>query len=181
MMRQIFLTCCAAIAAQALTQAHSGPPYPILSNARVGPLAVSLWTDPDATDDGSAAGQFWVVFAGDAGRAADLAAVRVAVAIAPLDRSGPRHEGVAGAVNGDPARRFVALPMDHEGPFRVQVTIGGPEAADTLTAQVDATYDLRPPRWLIAVYLLPFVLAGSLWAMLMRRRRQLWSARNVRR
>jgi hypothetical protein len=41
--------------------AHSGPPYPIVSNQIAGAYEVSLWTDPDTTDDGSAAGKFWVM------------------------------------------------------------------------------------------------------------------------
>ena len=34
--------------------AHDGPPYPIVSERLAGPYEVSIWTDPDATDDGSA-------------------------------------------------------------------------------------------------------------------------------
>ena len=39
---------------------HSGPPYPILSDKVAGPYLISIWTDPDTTDDGSAGGQFWI-------------------------------------------------------------------------------------------------------------------------
>jgi len=40
--------------------AHSGPPFPIVADRVAGTYRVSIWTDPDATDDGSAGGQFWV-------------------------------------------------------------------------------------------------------------------------
>ena len=38
--------------------AHNGPPYPIVSNQISGPYSISVWTDPDTTDDGTPAGQF---------------------------------------------------------------------------------------------------------------------------
>src|SRR5690349_11751219 len=40
-------------------ETHSGPPFPIMSDQAAGPYVVSIWTDPDTTDDGSAGGQFW--------------------------------------------------------------------------------------------------------------------------
>ena len=42
--------------------AHSGPPYPILSDQVAGAYLISVWTDPDTTDDGSPGGQFWIRF-----------------------------------------------------------------------------------------------------------------------
>jgi hypothetical protein len=62
--------------------------------------------------------------------------------------------------------------MDHEGRFAVTVTIAGPLGAATVDAEVDATYDLRPPRYLLVVYLMPFVLVGLLWGRLLLRRRR---------
>jgi len=32
--------------------AHSGPPFPIVSSRVAGSYIISIWTDPDATDDG---------------------------------------------------------------------------------------------------------------------------------
>ena len=64
-----------------------------------------------------------------------------------------------------------ALFMDHEGRFEVRVTIDGPRGSAMLDSAVDATYDLRPPRWLFLLYLAPFVLVGLLWGKLLIRRR----------
>ncbi|HET7217087.1 MAG TPA: hypothetical protein VFJ02_03530, partial [Vicinamibacterales bacterium] len=50
----------ALMLAQPIARAHEGPPFPILSNYPAGSYVVSIWTDPDTTDDGSARGQFWV-------------------------------------------------------------------------------------------------------------------------
>ena len=63
-------------------------------------------------------------------------------------------------VRGDVSNQFAAVVMDHEGRFAVEVTIDGPAGPATVTAEVDATYDLRPPPFMLAIYALPFVLAG---------------------
>jgi hypothetical protein len=150
--------------------AHSGPPFPIVSDRIAGAYRVSLWTDPDTTDNGQAAGQFWVVIE-PAGPRAIPAGTHASVAIRPLDRDGPARDGKAEPVNGSIERQFVALLMDHEGPFGVRVTIDGPLGRADVDAQVDATYDLRPAPGLIALYLLPFALVGALWVKVLLRRR----------
>jgi hypothetical protein len=150
--------------------AHSGPPFPIVSSRAAGPYDVSVWTDPDSTDDGSAGGQFWITVRPSS--AAPLpAGTRVTVAVDPLDRQGPSRTASAEPVAADPSQRFAALVMDHEGRFRVRVTLDGPLGPAVVDAEVDATYDLRPSPAVIAVYLSPFVAIGFLWIKLLMRRR----------
>jgi hypothetical protein len=166
----------AALVAMALLSgvtafAHSGPPYPIVTDRTIGPYKVSLWTDPDTTDDGSAAGQFWVVLAPAQPSASLPADTRADISIRPGDRAGDVRTRRTEPVNGDVGRQFAALLMDHEGPFAVHVAIDGRAGTAALDANVDATYDLRPPRFMIAVYLMPFLLIGFLWAKLLIRRR----------
>jgi hypothetical protein len=151
--------------------AHSGPPFPIVSSRTAGPYDVSVWTDPDSTDDGSAGGQFWVTVRPSGGTVALPAGTRVSVAIRPLDRSGSTNTGNAEPIATDASQRFVALSMDHEGRFHVRVAIDGPLGPADVEAEVDATYDLRPPPVMIAVYLIPFVLAGFLWVKLLLKRK----------
>ena len=162
-----------AVTASATVRAHSGPPFPILSDRIAGAYQVSIWTDPDATDDRSAAGKFWVML--QPIRQADAhtipAGTRVDVAIRPLDRQGSETSARAEPVNGETARRFVALVMDHEGPFGVRVTVDGPLGPAEVQASTDATYDLRPRPILIVVFVLPFVLVGFVWGKLLVRRR----------
>jgi hypothetical protein len=151
--------------------AHSGPPFPIVTGHRDDAYVISIWTDPDATDDGSAGGQFWVVL-----HAADAAKqipsdTRVTLIIQSLDRPGPTQTAVAGPVNNDHSRRFASLLMDHEGRFAVRVTVDGPLGPATVASTVEATYDLRPSPLLLVVYLLPFLLTGALWTALLLRRR----------
>ena len=152
-------------------QAHNGPPFPLVSDRLVGAYRVSIWTDPDTTDNASAGGQFWVRL--DAARKGDAVAegTRATVAIRPSDRVGSERQGPAAPVRGDISNQFVALRMDHEGPFAVRVTIDGPLGVASVESAVTATYDQRPSPYLIVVYVAPFVLVGLLWGRMMLRRR----------
>ena len=155
-----------------ILRAHSGPPFPILTNRVVGPYDISIWADPDATDDGSAAGQFWVMLRPAAGAGSVPAETHADVSINALDRSAPRVTGRAQPVNHEISRQFAALVMDHEGRFGVAVTVDGPLGHAEVETNVDATYDLRPAPIMMAVYLMPFVLVGFLWVKLLVRRRR---------
>ena len=147
--------------------AHDGPPYPIVSGQRVGPYVISVWTDPDTTDDGTAGGQFWVTFETD-GTAAPAGDAQVTITATPL-RGGT---GVSvDATESSGASRFGALVLDHEGRFRIDVRARGPRGDGDVSAEVDATYDLRPTPFVVVLYALPFVLAGGLWIRVLVRRR----------
>jgi len=165
-------TIVAVLMTGAVVEAHSGPPYPIVSNRVSGAYEISLWTDPDTTDDGSAAGKFWVTIDSARKGVALAPDTRVRVSIRPLDREGPVRAGVAEPVGHDASSRFVALVMDHEGPYAVRATIEGPLGPADVDASVDATYDLRPQPITMALALLPFLLVGFLWLKLLLRRRQ---------
>lgn len=170
--RVLAITFVLAIAgSSAILEAHSGPPFPIVSDQAVGPYVISIWSDPDTTDDGSAGGQFWVrIHAASKGQALPEN-TRAMVTITPVNREGPVHSASASPLRGDLTNQFAAVVMSSEGPFAVRVNIDGPLGAATVTASVEATYNLRPPRWLFGLYLLPFVLAGLLWGRLLIRRR----------
>lgn len=150
---------------------HAGPPYPIVSNRIAGPYDVSIWSDPDSTSDGVAGGRFWIVLARAGGSGALPPATRATVTVRPLDRPGPSREGRAEPVDGEVTRQFVALLLDHEGRFAVGVRIDGPLGPAAVEATVEATDDLRPPPFMVAVYAFPFVALGLLWMQVLRRRR----------
>jgi len=155
-------------------QAHSGPPFPIVSDRVAGAYQISIWADPDATDDRSAAGKFWVMLqpAPPVGTNRSMPpGTHVDVTIRPLDRQGAEQAGRAEPINAEIARQFVALVMDHEGPFGVRVTVDGPLGKADIDAFTDATYDLRPRPILMIVFVMPFVLAGFVWGKLLIRRR----------
>jgi len=175
-----FVVALALVAASTTLRAHSGPPFPIVTDAVRGPYTISIWTDPDATDDGSPGGQFWVVL-GLTNEARVPPATRVTVASRPVGaadkygRRAPRAAtaAVAAPVRDDTGNQFASLVMDHEGPYEVQVEIDGPLGRAVIDSRVDATYDLRPPPYMLAWYLVPFLLAGFLWTRLLLRRRTL--------
>jgi len=150
--------------------AHSGPPFPIVSNRIVGPYDISIWTDPDTTDDGTAAGQFWVMVTMANLGSAVAAGTRAEVEASPSDRTGDVKHRTTEPVNGDIGNQFAAVVLDHEGPFKVHVTIDGPSGKAEVDTSVDATYDLRPARGMLALYLMPFLLVGFLWGKLLLRR-----------
>jgi hypothetical protein len=163
---------CVLLAGVHDARGHDGPPYPIVSNQMLGPYRISVWTDPDTTDDGTPGGQFWVMI--DAARAGVSLSTdtRARVTVRPLDRTGVPVSAPTTPVNDDPSRQFVALTMDHEGRFAVRIDVDGTTGLVGVDAEVFATYDLRPSRFVLAVYLVPFVLAGFLWTTLLIRRRR---------
>jgi hypothetical protein len=153
-----------------VVRAHSGPPYPIVTERIVGAYVVAVWADPDVTNDGSAAGQFWVVTRPN-GPMTLPADTRAEVTIRPSDRAGVERKRETEPVQGETARQYAVLPMDHEGPFAVHVSIEGALGKADLDANVDATYDARPAPALMMVFLAPFLLVGFLWGKLLLRRR----------
>ncbi len=106
------------------------------------------------------------------GRAPLPADTRATVAIAPAGGRGAAQSGHASQIDHEPGRQFVALLMDHEGPFEVRAVVESRLGAAEISASVDATYDERPAPAMIAVYLVPFVLFGGLWLLSLRRRRR---------
>ena len=157
--------------APAALGAHSGPPYPVVENQTVGRYRLSVWTDPDTTDDRSPAGKFWITIEPASASVAVPADTRASVTVRARDRQQPALRGSASPVRGDVGNQFVAVLLDHEGPYSVRVDVHGPLGDASVETAVDATYDLRPARWLIAVYLLPFLLVAFLWTKLLLRRR----------
>jgi hypothetical protein len=160
-------------------RAHDGPPFPIVSDRVAGPYLISVWTDPDTTDDGTPGGQFWVMLR--RADATDLppAGTSAVVAIRPLDRPGGEQAATALAVRGDVGNQFAAVVMDHEGRFHVRVEIGGPLGAANVDAEVTATYDLRPAPYLLALYVAPFLLVGLLWGRVLVHRRAMQRERDA--
>jgi hypothetical protein len=167
----LFLTC-ALVMVTATIRAHDGPPYPIVSNQLLGTYRVSVWTDPDTTDDGSAGGQFWVMIDPVHAGGSVPANVRAEITVRPLDRAGAAVTGRAAPVNDDPSRQFVAVTMDHEGRFAVRLNMESESGRVGIDSEVQATYDSRPSPLLLVVYLVPFLLAGFLWTTLLVRRRR---------
>lgn len=164
--------CCCLAGGVGRAEAHSGPPFPIVDGRIVGAYDISIWADPDATDDQSAAGKFWVTVRPAMRGAVVPDETQADVTITPLDRGGVARSGRTDRLNGDVQRQFVALLMDHEGHYGVHVTVHGPLGAAEIDAETDATYDLRPRPILTLLFVAPFLLVGVLWGKLLLTRRQ---------
>ena len=167
----------AVLAAQHGLHAHSGPPFPIVTDAVRGPYTISIWTDPDATDNGAAGGQFWIVLAPSTKNGALTADTRAVVSVRPSAPASVSSTVVQAArtepVRGDITNQFGAVVMDHEGRYDVRVDVSGSMGPASVDGMVDATYDLRPPPYMMLWYLAPFLMAGFLWTRLLLRRRTL--------
>jgi hypothetical protein len=170
--RAVAVLTLAWLAVAGAADAHSGPPFPIVSDRIAGAYRLSIWTDPDTTDDGTPGGQFWIVIEAADGKGPIPAATQATVAIRPLGRDGPARDARAAPVDGQMTRQFAAVLMDHEGPFGVRVTVDGPLGRASVESQVEATYDLRPTPAVVALYLVPFALLGALWVKVLLRRRK---------
>lgn len=164
---------CAAyllLAAEPMVRAHDGPPFPIVSDQLAGAYLVSVWTDPDATDDGTAGGQFWVQLRMAAAATVLPPSTRASVGVGPVIRTAPMRTATTAPFEGNPSNQFAAVVLDHEGRFAVEVTIDGPAGYAFVETEVDATYDRRPPPGMLVLYAVPFLLAGFLWVKLLLRR-----------
>src|SRR5262245_66178937 len=100
---------CTFMLTSSVASAHDGPPYPIVSNQLLGRYRISVWTDPDTTDDGTAGGQFWVMI--DPARSGDAVAadVQAVVTVRALDRVDTPVTVRAAPVNADRSRQVAAL------------------------------------------------------------------------
>jgi hypothetical protein len=150
--------------------AHTGPPFPIVEDRAVSGYRVSIWTDPDATDDQALGGQFWVIVHAPDG-STPPAETRINVSARPRP-SGGAQSAVADRSATDSSRWFAAVRLDHEGPWSVGVDLSGPLGPAHVDADFEATYDTRPPRGMLFVYALPFVAIGFLWLKAVRGRRR---------
>ena len=81
---------------------------------------------------------------------------------------------VAAPVRGDLGNQFAALVLRNEGLYDVHVEIDGPLGRAIVDSRIEATYDTRPPAYMLIWYLVPFLLAGFLWTQLLLRRRRLF-------
>lgn len=159
-----------AVSSAVRADAHNGPPYPVVTDRPVGNYVISLWADPDATDDGDADGRFWVVVNPSNNSSALPRETTVQVSIWPIAHRDAILTAVAKPDEREPTRRTAAFVIDHEGKFGVRADVAGPLGPAQLETTVDAEYDARPRPWLTAVFALPFVLIGFVWLKLLWRR-----------
>ncbi len=166
----VLLCSATVLASPSPVAAHDGPPFPIVSDRRGGAYTISVWTDPDTTDDGSPGGQFWIVLGAQRGEVP--AGTHVTISVTPLEPVGAPRSMSAAPQRGDTATQYAEVTLGQEGRYAVRVAIDGPLGDAAIESEVTATYDLRPPLFAVALYIAPFVLVGLLWTKLLIRRRK---------
>lgn len=137
--------------------AHIGPPYPILQNRKIGPLNVSVWSNPDV-----GTGSFFVVIDPPKGGTVP-SDMQVQVAVQPASKRLP--EAVYGAWREKVRNEIefkTVVPFDKEETWHVRIILTSAAVNGETATDVAVT----PPglgRLDLLLFLLPFLGIGFLW------------------
>jgi hypothetical protein len=153
------------VAACASAPAHNGPPFPIISDFRMGPCVISLWTHPDV-----GTGTFFVIASPAPGMSMpnDL---KFEIGVLPVTKrlreqfywTTPREE------NGQ-IHYNAWVPFDRQELWRVNLYLRSSTWNGETTANVEVTpVGLGP--WDLLLFSTPFLGVGFLWFMGMKRKR----------
>jgi hypothetical protein len=151
--------------------AHNGPPFPIISDKRVGPVVVSLWTHPDV-----GTGLFYVIVDPPPGStiAPDL---KIEIGVRPV--TGRLAEAIYPTqlenLHGQVQYRTEAQ-FDQQELWHVRLIVKSSRGGGEASADVEVT----PPglgRWDLLMFSLPFLGVGFLWFQVMMRKRKYRNSR----
>lgn len=158
------------IAITPVTEAHEGPPFPIIVDEEVGSYLVTVWTDPDI-----GIGTFFVVFEPKSGDKSGEDIHSVKIGVEPV--SGRLEEEVYAAELQSTrrgARYFAEVEFDRGEMWKIRVILDGDGWEKELFSEVEATPDGSIGPISILIYALPFLGIGILWvrAIMVRRREE---------
>jgi hypothetical protein len=163
LMRRRLLLLVLATAASAC--AHNGPPFPIISDYRMGSCIISLWTHPDV-----GTGTFFVIVGPAPGKTIpkDL---KFEIGVLPVTGrlKEARYRTTPDEENGE-IRYNAWAQFDKQELWRVNLYLESKSGNQQATATVEVT----PPgygRWDLLFFSLPFLGVGLLWFMAMKRKR----------
>jgi hypothetical protein len=147
--------------------AHNGPPFPIITDQRVGPCIISLWTHPDV-----GIGTFFVMVDPSPGSSVpkDL---KIQIGVQPV--SGRLAEVVYSAWPENQRGQVefkTEVQFDQQEFWKVRLILASAAGGGEALSKVEAT----PPgfgRWDLLLYMLPFLAAGFLWFSAINKRRRL--------
>jgi hypothetical protein len=151
--------------------AHNGPPFPIITDQRVGPYIVSLWTHPDL-----GTGLFFVMIDPLPGGTIpkDL---KVQIGVQPA--SGRLAEVVYSASLQDLRGQVeykTEVQFDQQENWKVRLILASSAGGGEAISQVVPT-PAGFGRWDLLLYLLPFLGVGFLWVTAITKRRRLRKTR----
>ena len=147
--------------------AHNGPPFPIITDQRVGPYIISLWTHPDL-----GTGTFFVMVDPVPGGTVpkDL---KIQIGVQPA--SGRLAEVVYSAwlldLRGQVEYK-TEVQFDQQENWKVRLILASSAGGGEAISQVVPT-PAGFGRWDLLLYLLPFLGVGFLWASAITKRRRL--------
>jgi|SRR5271163_4951909 len=150
-----------------VTRAHNGPPFPIITDQRVGPCIVSLWIHPDIGTS-----PIFVLVDPAPGDTIprDL---KIAIGIQPV--SGRLPEVVYPTSLADQRGQLeykTDVQFDQQEFWNVRLILTSSAGGGEARAKVEAT-PVGYGRWDLLLFALPFVAVGFLWfKVLAKRRRQ---------
>lgn len=152
------------------SQAHEGPPFPIIVDHEMGPYLVSVWTDPDI-----GIGTFFVVFDPNPALEDQYSTEIHSVKIGVQPTSGRLDEVLYDASpqrarNG--ARYMSEVEFDKGEMWKVRIVIEGDGWGDELNSEVEATPDGSIGPIAILIYAIPFIGIGIIWIRVIMVRRQ---------
>jgi hypothetical protein len=146
--------------------AHIGPPFPIITDQRVGPCVISLWTHPDI-----GTGSFWVMVDPPPGGSVPKD-VKVQLAIGPVSGRIPEvtYDTQPDSRPGQVQFSNTTVPFDRQEFVKVRVLLQSASGNGEASAQVEIT-PTGFGRWDLLFYLLPFLVVAALWYRGMRKRK----------
>lgn len=153
------------VAASALAHAHNGPPFPIISNHRMGPCIISLWAHPDVGTG------FFFVVVGPAPGATIPKDLQFTIGVSPASGrlKEVRYRMRPSIENGE--LRYSAWPrFDRQELWRINLYPVSGVASELATATVET----QPPgfgQWDLLFFSLPFLGIALLWLMGLRRKK----------
>ena len=145
--------------------AHNGPPFPILSDYRMGPCVISLWTNPDV-----GTGTFFVLVDPAPGEQIpkDL---KFDIGVSPVSgRLQQQRYGTERGYENGQLRYDAAIPFDKQEMWRIHLYMRSSQANEKTTTTVEVT----PPglgAWDLLLFSWPFFGFGAMWFLAIKRRR----------
>jgi len=147
--------------------AHNGPPFPIITDQRVGPCIISLWTHPDV-----GLGTFFVMVDPLPGGTVpkDL---KIQIRVQPVSGRLPEVVYSAWPENQRGQVEFkTEVQFDQQEYWKVRLILASSAGGGEALSKVEAT----PPgfgRWDLLLYMLPFLGVSFLWFSAITKRRRL--------
>ena len=157
LLRAYFTATLLSLCASTSALAHIGPPYPIMENRKVGPMTITVWSNPDV-----GSGSFFVIIDPPKGTTVP-GDMKVQVAVQPLsDRLPERAYGAWREKLLDRVEFKTDVPFDKEETWKIRVLISSSQVTGEADTQVEVTPALLG-RWDLLLFLLPFLGVGFLW------------------